>query len=161
MLAFKMSSPTIESINDLRINKIDRIHFTHAGDAPQLNDDEIEYASSNANLDSKTSFSFTGDTSGNESIKFVCGSSVTNYGGFPIIFFEERPAVATATTDYVDLPLEFHLPLVKEMARLTLLEMQSQVPKQLESPLMTLGIINEGYRAGVAAFSGGDKGNVQ
>lgn len=160
-ILFKVGALTTESVNGLRINKIDRIHFPNAGDAPQLNDDEIEYASSNSNLDNKTVFSFTGDTSGNESIKFACGSGVTNYGGFPIIFFEERPAVATAVTDYVDLPLEFHLPLVKEMARLTLLEMQSQVPKQLESPLMTLGIINEGFQAGVDAISAdADKGNV-
>lgn len=140
-------------IVNYRIDNILRVHFTHAGTGVVVNEDVIESVSSNPNFDYLCAYCQTGHGSLGDSIKIKAGASTTNSGGFPIIFFEEKPYRATAVTDYVDLPTEYHAVLIEEIARLTLIELGSKIPKALENPLMTLEAISQSFQATVDTFA--------
>lgn len=146
---------TSASIEGYRADNIIRIHFPLAGDAPILNEDEIESAASNPNYDNHTSYVHTG-VSGNATIKFKVGSGTTNSGGYPIMFFEEKPYKATAVTDSVDLPTEYHSILVEEIARLMIIQLGSKVPKALENPMLTLSAFDGVLDATIAGFQNSD-----
>jgi len=151
-VVFLPPSTTSQSIEGYRADNIIRIQFPLAGNAPKLNEDEIESASSNPNYDSSSSYVQTG-VSGAATIKFKFGASVTNYGGYPVMFFEEKPYKATAVTDYVDLPTEYHHILFEEIARQMVLQMGNKVPKALENPMMTIGAMDASFDATLQAFA--------
>lgn len=140
------TSTTTHSLADYRVDKIRRMHFADAGNGVERDEDVIEGVSSNPNYASAVAWTLTG-TGGVQVIKKVAGSSTTNKGGFPVVFFEAYPRYATSVDEYVDLPAEYHGALVEELARRTLLELGKRVPKTLESPLEALDMISEAYQA--------------
>lgn len=140
------TSTTTHSLADYRVDKIRRMHFSDAGNGVERDEDVIEGVSSNPNYASAVAWTLTG-TGGVQVIKKIAGSSTTNKGGFPIVFFESYPRYATSVDEYVDLPSEYHGALVEELARRTLLELGKRVPKTLESPLESLDMISEAYQA--------------
>lgn len=136
-IALKPPSATSYSVASHRIDELRRVHFPTVGNAAKLNEDAFEGLSNNANYDSGAAVVLTG-VSSVATIKAYIGSSATNSGGFPVAFFEEKPKVATAFTESVDLPEEFHGPLIEELARMILLDQGINAPKSLENPLMIL-----------------------
>lgn len=152
---FLPPSATSQSIEGFRADNIVRIHFPLSGNAPKLNEDDFESASANPNYDSSSSYVHTG-VSGNATIRFKFGSSVTNYGGYPVMFFEEKPFKVSAVTDFVDLPVEYHSILVEELARLMIIQLGNKVPKALESPMMTLSAFDGALDATITAFANSD-----
>ena len=159
-LSYIVLSPptgTSHSIESMRVDDIVRVQFTSAGNAPIVDEDILESVASNPNYDNVSAVAQTG-TGGNGVVAVKAGSGVTNNGGFPVIFFEEKPYKATAVTDSVDLPIEYHSMLVEEMARLAVLELGAKVPKALENPLLTIESIGQTFDATKQAFArGGDK----
>jgi len=150
-MVFIPPQSTSFSIEGYRVDNIVRVHFPLAGDAPILNEDEFESAASNPNYDNHTAYVHTG-VSGAATVKFKVGSGTTNSGGYPIMFFEEKPYKATAVTDYVDLPTEYHAILVEEIARLMLIQLGTNVPKALENPMMTLTALDGALDATISGF---------
>jgi hypothetical protein len=140
------------SIEGYRVDNVVRVHFPHSGNAPRVNEDVIESVAGNPNYDNSSAIAFTG-VSGAMTIKVGAGSGTTNKGGFPVLFFEEKPMKSTAVADLVDLPTEYHAPLVEEIARLTLIEMGAKVPKAIESPLITLEAMSRTFEATQRAFA--------
>lgn len=140
------------SVEGYRVDNVVRCHFPHAGNAPRVNEDVIESVSGNPNYDNTSAIAFTG-VSGAMTIKVGAGSGTTNKGGFPVLFYEEKPFKATTVADLVDLPTEYHAPLVEEIARLTVIELGSVVPRALESPLMTLEAMSQAFEATKSAFA--------
>jgi hypothetical protein len=138
-------------IEGYRADNIVRIHLPLAGDAPILNEDEIESASANPNYDSSTAFVHTG-VSAAATVKFKVGTSTTNSGGYPVMFFEEKPYKASAVTDYVDLPTEYHSILVEELARQMIIQLGSKVPKALESPMLTISAFDGALDETISTF---------
>ena len=134
------------SIQEYRVDNIVRVHFPLSGGAPVVNEDVIESASSNPNFSAQSAITLTG-TGGNSVVKVIAGSGTTNNGGFPVIFFEEKPKLATTVSDYVDLQPEYHAILVEELGRLTLMELGSEVPKALENPFLTLEAVSKTFQA--------------
>jgi len=156
-IVLRAPSGTSHSIESMRVDDIVKIYFTNAGLAPIVDEDVLESVASNPNYTNVCAIAQTG-TGGNSVVSVKAGSGTTNSGGFPVIFFEEKPYKATAVTDFVDLPTEYHSMLVEEMARLAVLELGAKVPKSLESPLMTIESIGQTFDATKQAFMrGGDK----
>jgi hypothetical protein len=146
-------SGTSHTIDEFRLDKMKRIEFPLTGNAYRVNEDVIEsltnipqYASNNAVV-----MTGTGDA---QVVKVFAGTSVTNNGGTPVIFFDELPKRVTATTDYVDLPTEYHSVLIEELARLTLLEIGGKVPPSLRnSAIETIELISGTWQATQQAYS--------
>jgi hypothetical protein len=150
-VGFAPPGNTSASIEGYRADNIVRIHLPLAGDAPILNEDEIESASANPNYDSSTAFVHTG-VSAAATVKFKVGTSTTNSGGYPVMFFEEKPYKASAVTDYVDLPTEYHSILVEELARQMIIQLGSKVPKALESPMLTISAFDGALDETISTF---------
>ena len=151
-VGFAPPGNTSASIEGYRADNIVRIHFPLAGDAPILNEDEIESASANPNYDSSTAFVHTG-VSAAATVKLKVGTSTTNSGGYPVMFFEEKPYKATAVTDYVDLPTEYHSILVEELARQMIIQMGSKIPKALENPMLTISAFDGALDETISTFA--------
>lgn len=140
------------SIDGMGVDEISRIWFPTTGDGKFVNEDEIESVGSDSGLVNTCAVCLTGSSSVNK-LHLEVGSDVVNYGGFPILFFSERPRWATATTEYVDLPTEFHSTLVKEIARMVMVEdLKRKAPPMLENALVSLDTIGQSYEATKQAF---------
>lgn len=139
-------------ISSHRIDKIVGVYFPTRGEGVNVDDDVIESVSGNPNYTNEIAYAQSGTSSG-DVLKIIAGSGTTNSGGFPVIFFEEKPYRATTVSDYVDLPTEYHAILCEEIARLTLLELGSKIPKALENPLMTLETVSQTFQATLDAFA--------
>jgi len=146
VLQLPSSATTTFSIADHRVDKIRRMHFPLVGSGREVNADVIESYTSSPNNANGVGWSHTG-TSGNPVVKRAAGTSTTNSGGYPVMFFEELPKYASSVDEYCDLPTEFHAPLIEEIARRTLLELGAQVPPMLENPLAAIDLYTETYQA--------------
>lgn len=140
------------SLDGLRVDEISRIWFPTTGDGRFLNEDEIETVGSDSGMVDECGICLTGSSSVTQ-IRLEIGSSVTNYGGHPIMFFSEKPRWATATTEYVDLPTEYHSILVKEIARMVMVEDLNKKPTpMLENALVSIDTMSQAFEATKKSF---------
>ena len=130
-------SGTTHSIEDYRIDRLRRVHFTNAGNGVPRDEDSIEGFSSNANYKNAVAWVQSG-SSGSGIVKKYAGASTVNSGGYPVAFFDSLPRPATAVSEYVDLPIEYHSVLIEEIARRTLLQLGKKIPSTLENPMAAI-----------------------
>jgi hypothetical protein len=133
---------TSHSIQEHRIDRLRRMHFVNVGNGVPRDEDTIEALSSNANYKNAVAWVQSG-TGANAIVKTYAGASTVNGGGFPVVFFDSLPRLATAMTDYVDLPIEYHSVLIEEIARRTLLQLGKQIPPALENPMAAIDAITK------------------
>lgn len=137
-------------IDSYRIDRIRRVHDTAVGNVARLDPDTYEGVADNPNYDNSVVMEQSGTNVGNV-VRITAGSGITR--AWQILFYDESPKVADDTAEYVDLPEEYHGPLIEEIARLTLLEVGAKVPKALENPLMTLQTFSDVFQASKDALS--------
>ena len=153
ILRSPIAGTTSYSLDGYRVDEIRRVHGVLAGNAARVSEDTYEGLASNPYYDNSIAIVQTG-TGGNPTISRYAGSGTTTGGGYLILFFDEKPRVATATTENVDLPEEYHGPLIEEIARMTLVEVGGTVPKELENPLQTLSVFTDTFQMMKEAYLG-------
>jgi hypothetical protein len=136
------ASPTTHSIQDHRVDRIRRMHFTLAGVGIPRDEDVVEAAASIPYYKPGVVWTQSG-TGSNAVIKKYAGASTVNSGGFPVMFFDGLPRPAEAVSEYVELDIEFHSVLIEEIARRTLLQIKKPIPPSLENPMAAIDAITK------------------
>jgi hypothetical protein len=141
-IVLQLPSGTTHAIGEHRVDMIRRVHFTNAGNGIPRDEDTIEGLASNANYKNAVAWVQSG-TGSDGVVKKYAGASTVNSGGYPVIFFDSLPRPATAVTEYVDLPVEYHSVLIEEIARRTCLQLGKKVPPSLENPMAAIDAITK------------------